>query len=129
MIRAFDYEYAYEHRPSMRMIDDTRPVRVTFSFYFNVCFSPFALLVYTRINLGQKNMLSVMYNGNLKGEKLQNIIEKAKKPKVKKKRDDVRNKHVCSHNNYTLIIFVFLSNINRSNENAKCIMPLLLLYN
>jgi len=26
-----------------------------------------------------------MYNGNLKGEKLQNIIEKAKKPKVKKK--------------------------------------------
>jgi hypothetical protein len=28
-----------------------------------------------------------MYNGNLKGEKLQNIIEKAKKPKVKKKRE------------------------------------------
>jgi len=74
-------------RLSMRMIDDTRSVRVTFSFYFNLCFSPFAFLVYTRINLGQKNMLSVMYNGNLKkGEKLQNIIEKAKKPKVKKKK-------------------------------------------
>lgn len=36
---------------------------------------------------------------------------------------------VCSRNNYyTLIIFVFLSSINLLNENAKCIMPLLLLY-
>ena len=60
-----------------------------------------------------------MYNGKW-WEKMQNIMGEALKMKKKKKKRGIRFrvKHVCSHN-YTLIIFVFLSNINRARENAR----------
>lgn len=65
-------------------------------------------------------------------EGMQNMISEEVKGGEKQKKRKMRfrvSTFVLIYNYYTLIIFVFLSNINRLNANAKCITPLSLLYN
>jgi len=58
-----------------------------------------------------------------------NAKKLSKKNRKKRKMRFRVSTFVLVYNYYTLIIFVFLSNINRLNANAKCITPLSLLYN
>lgn len=56
---------------------------------------------------------------------------RGKYSRTNKCKRNVKFRTICSYdctNYYTLIIFVFLSNINLFNANAKCIAPLLLLH-
>lgn len=88
-------------------IDERPGESSNFRLYLSVCFiADSDFIVYTRINLGQKNILSVMYNGkyNGNGRKMQNIGgSKAYWRRKKRERERERKKgrfgvkHVCSH--------------------------------